>query len=624
MVSNVEINGRMGRSVLVASAMICVTVTTNAETTNSTQSTGAEATAGVDAAKKNASQFGNSGRQLMKQRNWAAALLEFEASNRSYPSWQALSGIGTCLTSLKRYDEALDAWETMLRKHSESLPEGTKKELHANIDLLRKETGAFMVTSATPGAVILVDGRWRGEHPLVSPMAVLSGRHWIRIYKEGFVIFEKEVEIPKGGMETLDAKLEALPNAGRMHVAEVAGRKMEVVLDGVPVGIAPWEGPVSPGPHTVFLRPVTINEAPESDTCSAEEKPAIPEDAGDPTSHEMGTEPEVVNVNAGQTSSVELKAEPLGAVVRVVPDPPDAEVYIDGVFMGRGPYVGRSKPGRHVVKTKADGYFEKTSEVVAAKGTESAPPLQMKKDVNAPKWAVAGRVLFEARASVPLANSFGGDLDAACTDFCQQSLGAGVNATFRGGYEWSNGLGFGATLGYFQIEQSHVGVKATIGVDEGARDTNGNVVLTPQDGLANDSTLFKNFMVGAYGSYKLGRRFPVRLGLGAGFMYGTVTYQRAGTFNNRAVGPLQQNGFFPWIYVEPEARVGVQITERWSIGVAISGLVLIAPKVPVWTRVMQVNAHGENPDQLGEFSPEKITANTIFAMNQGIYLQYGF
>lgn len=577
--------------------------------------TAPDATPAIEAAKKNAITLGNSGRLLMKKGKYAAALLDFEASNRAYPSWQALSGMGRCLTGLKRYDEALDAWEKILRKHSDGLPEGTKKELRTDIDLLRKETGAFMVTSAAPGAWIFVDGRARGEHPLGAPVPTLAGRHWVRVYKEGFAIYEREVDTPQGGMFTLDVTLTALSNAGRINIGEIAGRKMEVVIDGVPVGLTPWEGPVSPGPHAVFLRPMTIKDTAESKSCDEDESRTIPDDAGDPTSHEMGTEPEVVNVKAGQTSSLQLKAERLGAVVRIMPDPPDAEVYIDGVFVGRGPYIARAKPGRHVVKTKADGYFESTSEIFATMGDESAPSMKLKKDLNATKWVVAGRVLFDIRASVPLAPSLGGIVNESCATetSCQRSLGTGINATFRGGYEWPNGLGFGGTVGFFQMQQTHIGFKATMRID--------NVDV---DGQANDSTLMQNVMLGVYGSYRLGDRFPIRIGLGAGMMYGNVDYSREGTFDGNAIGPLRQTGYFPWIYLEPEVRVGVRLSDHWSAGAAISAVVLFAPNVPAWTNAMQVNAHNDRTDQLGSFGTEDITSTVFFAMNPGLYLQYGF
>lgn len=327
----------------------------------------------------------------------------------------------------------------------------------------------------------------------------------------------------------------------------------------------------------------------------------------------MGTEPQTVEVKAGQTTPIDLKAERLEAIVRIVPNPPDAAVYIDGVFVGRGPYIGRAKPGKHLVKTQSEGYFPIANELEAKAGGEAVPALRLKKDFNAPKWAVAGRVQVEVRAGVALSPSIGGVLDGQCKDTCQQTLASGLNTTLRGGYEFPNGLSMGGTLGYVQIQQSHIGFDANLTID--------NVNTA---GSANDSTLLQNFMIGPYIAYRLSNRFPLRLALGAGYMYANASYSREGTFDGNAVGPLRQSGGFHWLYLEPEAQFGVRISERWSAGAAISALLIFAPQIPVWQNAMQVNAHSENPDQLGAFSAEAITGKVIVAMNPSLYLQYGF
>lgn len=567
----------------------------------------------VEAAKKNAEMLYKAGRESFKKGQWSEALLKYEASMRAYPSSTTHNAIAASLVKLQRYDEALDAFESALRDFGHKLPEKTRLAALEQVDILRRETGSFMMTGATPGALVFVDGRLRGDHPLTAPVPTLVGQHWVKVYKEGFVLYEKEVAIAKGGIATLEVTLAALPNAGKLKVGEVGKRKMEVVVDGVPVGITPWEGPVSPGPHSVSLRPVTIKKDARGDSCDLDESASIPADASDPTSHEMGTEPITVEVKAGQTVPLELKAERLSSVVRILPNPPDAAVYIDGVFVGRGPYIGRTKPGKHVVKTQSDGYFPTTQEVEAKEASESTPSLRLQKDLNASKWAEAGRVVIEVSAGVPLAASLGGEVASSCRASCQQPLATGVNAMVRIGYEMPNGFGFGGTLGYFQIAESHLGFAANLTI-------NG----TPKEGKANDAMRIENFMGGVYGSYRLGKRFPLHLGLGAGFMYGRTTYTRDGTFDGNSIGPLRQTGFFPWFYVEPEARIGVRISEHWSAGIALSALVVLAPSVPVWTQDMQVNAHSNNPDQLGQFTGEPITGNVFLAMNQSLYLQYGF
>ena len=131
-------------------------------------------------------------------------------------------------------------------------------------------------------------------------------------------------------------------------------------------------------------------------------------------------------------------------------------------------------------------------------------------------------------------------------------------------------------------------------------------------------------MAGAYASYRLGAGFPLRLGLGAGVLLGDITYSRVGIFEDQVTGPLKQSGFFPWVYVQPEAQIGLQITEALSVGVTISAMVLVAPKIPVWTDEMAVNVHSQDTDQLGGFTADKIMSGVLFAMNQGLYVQYGF
>ena len=578
-------------------------------------------------AKKNALALFKEGRALYKQGQWSAALLQYEASFRLYRSWEARTSVGACLVKLQRYDEALDVFESGLREFGDKLPPKTKTSALEQVDLMRKETGAVVVTGATPGALVFVDGRLRGEHPLSAPAATLGGRHLVRVYKEGFVVFEKDVDIAKGGMQSLDVKLDALPHSGTLKVGEVGGLKMEVLVDGVPVGVTPWEGPVSPGPHSVALRPITPPDDPRGGSCSAPTNapPAPARENGSQTA-ELGTEPTTVVVKEGESTAVNLKAEPLEAVVRVIPNPPNADVYIDGVLVGRGPYVGRAKPGKHVVKMQAEGYFPVTQELNAKVGDEAAPPkANLRKDVNSPMWIVPGRFVVEARGAVPLAPSFGGDIADDCTGDCQQSLGTGIRATLRVGYEKGNGLGFGLTAGYLRMQQSRLDMATRVCTeDEAVCQSLPTTSPSWQIANANDSTQIETFVVGAYGSYKLGKRFPLRLGLGAGVLLGNMTYTRTVIFENKAAGPLTQSGFFPWFYVEPEAQFGLQITDHLSVGLNLSALVVIAPKVPTWTQNMLVNAHGDSIDKLATFEKQHITGNSFFTMSQGLYVQYGF
>lgn len=120
-------------------------------------------------AQKSALALFKEGRALYKKKEWSAALLQYEASFRLYRTWEAKTSIGACMVKLQRYDEALDVFESALREFGDKLPTNTKASALEQVDLMRKETGAAVITGATPGALVFVDGRLRGDHPLPSP-----------------------------------------------------------------------------------------------------------------------------------------------------------------------------------------------------------------------------------------------------------------------------------------------------------------------------------------------------------------------------------------------------------------------------------------------------------------------
>src|SRR5439155_8921270 len=177
---------------------------------------------------------------------------------------------------------------------------------------------------------LLIDGVVRGKLPLLAPVRVMPGKHVVRVLRDGFATFERSVEVKAGEKIAVDAKLEALTSAGRLHV--VGGTELEggtLLVDGVAVGPLPWEGTLAPGAHLVQ---------------------AIKGD--------VGTAPTLVNVIASQTvDAPPLVGKPLGPARRVLVDPPTAELSIDGVPLGKGRWQGRLPIGEHVVEARELGYF---------------------------------------------------------------------------------------------------------------------------------------------------------------------------------------------------------------------------------------------------------------------------
>lgn len=550
--------------------------------------------------------------ELFNKKEYSQALAAYLSAYRIHPSYGARVGAGTCLVKLQRFDEAQEAYELALRDFGATMPETPKKRALEQIDVMRTVTGSLMVTDAEIGALIVVDGRVRGEHPLPTAMSVLEGSRLVRVYREGYELFEAAIDVKKGEGQTLAVKMKPLAQArtGWLRVGETSGRRMEVVVDGVPVGMTPWEGPVSTGEHSVVLRvPATTPQ--KSGVCGDPilETPPFELDSNE---WELASAPKMVVVKPQEATPVQLKAEVRSATVKIVPSAADADVYVDGVKISRGGFDGKLPPGEHEVKIVGNGYVERVEKIRVSDGEDTAIQLNVKKDYSAPRWVPPSHFIVELGGSAPIAPSLGGELAASCTEKCVQGLAIGGRAMLRAGYELGRGLGFGLTGGYFGIQQSVDQRETTL------TRTNGTVV----NGIVNDTLSMRNVLLGAYGSYRLGEKVPLRLGVSAGVGFGSVSSLRTGLFEDLAVGPLTQSGTFAWVFVEPELRIGVRVSEHFGLGLSVSGLMLLSPKVPQWNGEMRLDAH--NDKDLAYFKAETVVGSTIFALTEGVHVTYAF
>lgn len=569
-------------------------------------------------AKRKASGIFKEAKKLYDRGEHAAALSRYQATFRLYPNWQGLTSVGTCLVKLQRYDEALEVFEAALRDFAANLPPATKRSALEQVSLMRTVIGGISVTGAEVGATLVVDGRLRGEHPTPGALNVVAGPHLVRVYKEGFALYEQSVEVEKGQTETLSVKLERLPaDAGRLKIEETGGIKMEVVVDGVPVGQTPWEGPISPGEHSVVLRPLPEPKPPSA--CGT--PPPIMTQAAE-GQQSLATSPMRVVVKPRQTVGVKLKAERLDAAIRIWPVPAAASVLIDGGVVSRGGFEGRLTPGEHVLKVEAAGYFSETQKINVPAGELKELKVSLRKDYNSPVWAEQPRVLLELSGGAALSPSFGGDIATGCTGTCKQGIAAGGRVALRGGYELSSGFSLGATASYLGMQQSTTGRATTLlPYTEGS----------PSAGIANDTVSLQAFLVGPYAAYRLGERFPLHLGLAAGVGLSSVSDRRTGLFGESAIGPVVQSGFYTWLFVEPEVRVGMRVLERLTLGISISGLFLYAPSAPQWNESMRISPHGnalgltpELEQRAGRFSAETVMGSTMVAITEGVSVRYEF
>lgn len=522
----------------------------------------------------------------------AEALAEFQQSRRLYPTWGATSSAAVCLENLKRFDEALDLFEALLKELSNTLPAEKKAAVQQRVLVLRGRVGTIEIEGARPGATLLIDGRARGEHPSPSPLRVGAGSHIVRVYLEGFAPFEAPVEVRAAETSRLKVVLRPLLQAGRLRVVEKSGKVLDVVVDAITVGVTPWEGPIGVGEHTAMLR----------------------------GQESIGTLPKPVSIRLNQRATLELTAEDLGASLQVAPVPPTASVELDGIFVGRGLWEGRLRPGAHQVRAVADGFYPKRLTLKLERGEHNAVAVPLERDPNASIWRLPARFTFEVGGALALTPSFGGDIAGKCSKDCEKSVGAGGAVAFHGGYELWNGFGFGVTAGYLSLRQTTMDrptAIATVGHKE------------PDRGTADDTLKLRGFLAGGFAALKLGQRFPFRIRLGSGVVIGSVSDTRTGSFKvidptvmePYAVGPVIEAPAVTWFYVDPELRAGLRLGEHFEVSAGLSALILIRLKAVRWDAKHAIYA---SSDGYGSFAADALASPILALLLPGISTRYDF
>jgi len=222
-----------------------------------------------------------------------------------------------------------------------------RKEVVASLNVRVRE-GGIAVLSEPAGAAVYIDDRMAGKTPYeggeFSPKA-----YKVRVVKDGFEVWEKEVDIEAGRKVEVYAQLKG-KEAG-LEVRSVPA-KARVWLDGREMGETPLNLSLKAGQHLVRV-------------------------------FKDGYEVYEERVQAGgtdrKTVSVSLKRI-LGDLF-IHTDPPGATIYLDGNAVGMSTYEGKGLPPKaYRVRASKEGYenWEREVVVVGGRKVEALPMLRKK------------------------------------------------------------------------------------------------------------------------------------------------------------------------------------------------------------------------------------------------------
>ena len=545
---------------------------------------GASAT---DAKKEEAKARFERGMTLFDRKVWDAALVEFLESRSAYATRSNTQNAAICLRNLNRFDEALDMFEALVKEFP-TLTATDRTAVEKEIGELQPLVGAIEIRTAENGAQITIDGRERGVTP-AGALRVSAGTHVLRVYKEGFAPVEKRVEVAGRQSLVVEAKLETLSQSGRLSVTEDGGKGAEVLVDGVVVGKAPWQGLVATGEHVVYLR----------------------------GEGNLGTQPANATVRINQVTPIVLALEALDCSLRVEPTPNGASVAVDGVVVGNGLWDGRLRKGRHKLEVAQNGFVPQVRQLDLAPTTPERISVALERDPDSPLWQAQkkARIFVELAPSFPVALLVGGDVSGGGS----ASFPLGFSGRAHVGYELPSGLGFSIDGGYLYL----------------ARNVDGrDAVLRPvgkpvAPGTANDKLSLKGILVGGSAMLHrntLGERMPLTLRIGLGALLANATDRRSGEFTPAGGAPftvdtVKTSVDVPHLYIAPEVRVGYRLGDHLEVSAGIEIMVLVALKDARWD---QANGVVLGNQGLAGYDNQTLFGSTLLLVNPGVGARFDF
>lgn len=190
---------------------------------------------------RDAARLHEEGRIAYAEGDFERARDRFRAALELFPYPMAMLSLGLAAERLGDAAEAVRWLEAYLA----SGPVSDAMALRSRVERLRRTPVEMRVTSEPLGARILLDGADDTIAATPARLSLVPGHHVLRLVADGYETADRGIDVRLGERSELNVALRPRPTTlavegeGALHV------------DDTLVGEAPWEGEVTPGPHTV-------------------------------------------------------------------------------------------------------------------------------------------------------------------------------------------------------------------------------------------------------------------------------------------------------------------------------------------------------------------------------------
>ena len=192
------------------------------------------------------------GVKLFQDKNYQAALVEFEAAYKVRPKARPLFNVALCQKALFRYPRAIAALELALARHRDTMDQGDEGSARRAIEEMRALLARITVQLTPPHATLMIDGE---EQPVSSEgtrvVELGPGTHRIGARAEGFASVDEAVTVVSGEVDrTLSIALK--PDKGYV-VVDAVDPQAAIAVDQQFAAHGRWAGYLPPGIHLVQI-----------------------------------------------------------------------------------------------------------------------------------------------------------------------------------------------------------------------------------------------------------------------------------------------------------------------------------------------------------------------------------
>jgi tetratricopeptide (TPR) repeat protein len=180
------------------------------------------------------------GVDFYREKNYRAALIEFQRAYAASPHYKLLYNLGQASLELQEDSTAIGYFTRYLTEGANEIAEERRHEVETNLAKLRSRLATVTVTTNQVGAEIYVDETRVGIAPLHEPVKVTAGRRKFVAVRHGYPDTERVIDIAAGDEAKVDLDFKERPeiDLSKLRFASNAPQQNESLSPALWTGIA--------------------------------------------------------------------------------------------------------------------------------------------------------------------------------------------------------------------------------------------------------------------------------------------------------------------------------------------------------------------------------------------------